>query len=68
MSYNVAFVSTSLLNPLTLSFCLGALARFARSELTVPKDVYAGISLFLLFAIGLKVSRRSSARRQPRCY
>jgi hypothetical protein len=54
MSYNVAFVSTSLLNPLTLSFCLGALARFARSELTVPKDVYAGISLFLLFAIGLK--------------
>jgi hypothetical protein len=54
MSYNVALVSSSLLNPLTLSFCLGALARFARSELTVPKDIYAGISLFLLFAIGLK--------------
>jgi hypothetical protein len=54
MSYNSAFVSTSLLNPLTLSFCLGAVARLARSELTVPKDIYAGISLFLLFAIGLK--------------
>jgi hypothetical protein len=54
MSYNAALVSTNLLNPITLSFCLGAIARFARSELTVPKDVYAGISLFLLFAIGLK--------------
>lgn len=54
MSYNSAFVSTSLLNPLTLSFCLGAVARLVRSELTVPKDIYAGISLFLLFAIGLK--------------
>lgn len=39
---------------MTLSFCLGAFARLVRSELTVPKDVYAGISLFLLFAIGLK--------------
>lgn len=54
MSYNSALVSASLLSPMTLSFCLGALARFARSELTVPKDIYAGISLFLLFAIGLK--------------
>ena len=39
---------------MTLSFCLGAAARLVRSELTVPKDMYAGISLFLLFAIGLK--------------
>jgi hypothetical protein len=39
---------------MTLSFCLGAVARLAKSELTVPKDIYAGISLFLLFAIGLK--------------
>ncbi|MFO0415819.1 MAG: sodium-dependent bicarbonate transport family permease, partial [Pseudomonadota bacterium] len=53
MSYNAALISSSLLSPLTLSFCLGAIARFVRSELTVPKDVYAGISLFLLFAIGL---------------
>jgi len=54
MSYSSLIVSSSLLSPLTLSFCLGAVARLARSELTVPKDVYAGISLFLLFAIGLK--------------
>jgi len=54
MSYNSLIVSSSLLSPMTLSFCLGAFARLVRSELTVPKDVYAGISLFLLFAIGLK--------------
>lgn len=54
MSYNSLILSTSLLSPMTLSFCLGAAARLVRSELTVPKDVYAGISLFLLFAIGLK--------------
>jgi hypothetical protein len=54
MSYNAIIVSSSLLSPMTLSFCLGAAARLVRSELTVPKDVYAGISLFLLFAIGLK--------------
>ncbi len=44
----------SLLTPATLSFCLGAFARGVRSELTVPKEIYAGISLYLLFAIGLK--------------
>jgi hypothetical protein len=54
MSYNSIFVSSSLLSPMTLSFCLGAVARLVKSELTVPKDIYAGISLFLLFAIGLK--------------
>jgi hypothetical protein len=54
MSYNSIFVSSSLLSPMTLSFCLGAFARFAKSELTVPKDTYAAISLFLLFAIGFK--------------
>ncbi len=54
MTYNVFALSASLLNPLTLSFCLGALARIARSELSVPRDVYTGISLFLLFATGLK--------------
>lgn len=54
MSYNAISVSSSLLSPLTLSFCLGAVARLVRSELAVPKDVYSGIALFLLFGIGLK--------------
>jgi hypothetical protein len=54
MSYNEAAVATNLLNPATLSFCLGAAARFVRSELSIPKDIHTTISLFLLFAIGLK--------------
>jgi hypothetical protein len=54
MSYNEAVVLTNLLNPATLSFCLGATARFVRSELSIPRDIYSGISLFLLFSIGLK--------------
>ncbi len=54
MSYNEAAVLTNLLNPATLSFCLGATARFVRSELSIPRDIYSGISLFLLFSIGLK--------------
>jgi hypothetical protein len=54
MSYNDAAVATNLLNPATLSFCLGAAARFVRSELSIPKDVHSAISLFLLLAIGLK--------------
>lgn len=53
MSYNSILVSSSLLNPMTLSFCLGAVARLVKSELAVPKDIFSGISLFLLFAIGL---------------
>lgn len=54
MSPSEATLASNLLNPATLSFCLGAVARFVKSELVIPKDVYAGISLFLLFAIGLK--------------
>jgi hypothetical protein len=54
MSYNEAAIASSLLNPAALSFCLGAAARFVKSELSVPKDVHSAISLFLLFSIGLK--------------
>lgn len=51
---NDSALTANLLNPATLSFCLGAFARFVKSELSIPKDVYLGISLFLLFSIGLK--------------
>jgi hypothetical protein len=54
MSYNEVSVATNLLNPATLSFCLGAMARFVRSDLTIPKDISTAISLFLLLSIGLK--------------
>jgi hypothetical protein len=54
MSYNEVTVATNLLNPATLSFCLGAMARFVRSDLAIPKDISAAISVFLLLSIGLK--------------
>ncbi|MEY4668051.1 MAG: hypothetical protein RL518_750 [Pseudomonadota bacterium] len=54
MSYNEATVASNLLNPATLSFCLGAVARFVRSDLAIPKDISSAISVFLLFSIGLK--------------
>jgi hypothetical protein len=43
----------NLLSPIALSFALGILAKLVRSELTFPREVYVGLSLYLLFAIGL---------------
>ena len=44
----------NLLSPITLAFALGILARVVRSEFSLPKDVYAGLGIYLLFALGLK--------------
>jgi hypothetical protein len=46
-------LAQNLLSPVTLAFVLGVLARLARSEFALPKDVYAGISIYLLLALGL---------------
>jgi hypothetical protein len=46
-------LTRNLLSPLALSFALGMLARAAKSEFQLPKDVYTGLSVYLLFAIGL---------------
>lgn len=43
----------NLLSPIALSFALGVIAKLGRSELTFPKEVYIGLSLYLLFALGL---------------
>lgn len=47
-------VKTNLTSPIVLAFALGILAKVIRSELTIPKDLYASLSIYLLFAIGLK--------------
>jgi len=41
-------------SPLTLSFALGVIARLVKSEFSLPRDIYAAISIYLLFALGLK--------------
>jgi hypothetical protein len=47
-------LQTNLLSPITLSFALGILARRVKSEFSLPKDIYMGIAVYLLFALGLK--------------
>lgn len=44
----------NLLSPLVLAFLLGIFAKVVRSELSLPRDIYTGISLYLLLALGLK--------------
>mgnify|MGYP002783417661 FL=1 len=44
----------NLLSPIPLAFALGIVARLLRSEFSLPKDIYTGLSIYLLFALGLK--------------
>ena len=44
----------NLLSPVVLCFALGVIARLIRSDLSVPESIYQGLSIYLLFAIGLK--------------
>ena len=47
-------VVDNLVSPITLSFVLGMIACWIRSDLEVPGPLYQGLSIYLLFAIGLK--------------
>lgn len=47
-------LQNNLLSPLVLAFALGIAAKLIRSDLTLPKDLYTSISVYLLFALGLK--------------
>lgn len=44
----------SLLSPMVLAFGLGIIATLVRSDLKIPEPLYAALSIYLLFAIGLK--------------
>ena len=47
-------VLSNLTSPVVLAFVLGIVAALVRSDLRLPADIYAVISIYLLFAIGLK--------------
>jgi hypothetical protein len=47
-------LAANLLSPLTLCFALGIVAKRLRSEFTLPREIYQGIAIFLLFSLGLK--------------
>ena len=44
----------SLLSPVVLAFVLGAVAVAVKSDLEIPDPLYQALSIYLLFAIGLK--------------
>jgi uncharacterized protein len=45
---------SSLLSPMVLAFALGLLATLVRSDLKFPDELYTALTIYLLFAIGLK--------------
>jgi len=47
-------LQANLLSPYVLAFGLGVLAKLLKSDLALPKDIYTGLSIYLLFALGLK--------------
>jgi len=47
-------LKSNLLSPIPLAFALGILSRLLKSEFSLPKDIYAGLGVYLLFALGLK--------------
>lgn len=44
----------SLLSPMVLAFLLGLVAVWVRSDLKIPEQFYAAMTIYLLFGIGLK--------------
>lgn len=47
-------LATNLLSPVVLAFALGMVTRLIGSKFRLPKDLYASLSIYLLFALGLK--------------
>jgi uncharacterized protein len=44
----------NLVSPVVLCFVLGMVARWVKSDLSLPEAMYQGLSIYLLLAIGLK--------------
>ncbi len=47
-------LKTNLLSPIVLAFLLGIFTKLVKSELSLPKDLYSTLSIYLLLALGLK--------------
>jgi hypothetical protein len=50
----LATLQANLLSPITLAFALGVVAKFVKSEIALPKELSTSLSIYLLFALGLK--------------
>ncbi len=47
-------LTSSLLSPMVLAFVLGIIATLVKSDLKFPEALYVALTIYLLFAIGLK--------------
>ncbi|MGB0333964.1 MAG: sodium-dependent bicarbonate transport family permease [Opitutales bacterium] len=47
-------VLQNIISPITLAFVLGMAAHWVKSDLEIPDAIYQALSIYLLFAIGLK--------------
>lgn len=47
-------LTASLASPMVLAFALGVFATLIRSDLKIPDAIHSGLTIYLLFAIGLK--------------
>lgn len=63
MGFDTELLYANLLSPVVLAFVLGMLARAVRSDLAIPPQIQAYLSIFLLLAIGLKGG--VALRQQP---
>ncbi len=50
----VQSLTASLLSPMVLAFALGIFAALVKSDLKFPDELYTALTIYLLFAIGLK--------------
>ncbi len=41
-------------SPMVLAFAFGIICRLIKSELSIPRDLYTSLSIYLLFSLGLK--------------
>lgn len=51
---SIELLTANLLSPMVLAFALGFVAILVKSDLKLPNGLYASLSIYLLFAIGLK--------------
>lgn len=54
MNDMLSVLAANLLSPMVLAFVLGLLATLVKSDLKIPDELYDGLSMYLLLAIGLK--------------
>lgn len=54
MSDAFDLVAANLATPVVLAFVLGIVAAAVRSDLKIPEEIYAALSIYLLLSIGLK--------------